>query len=218
MSMAGTQLVYGDGWDDIKDCFGGSLGKVGRGLSRTPARPPSSRSGSSYYVGEVSSVRRTGGGNCEDCFEDLEEFCGCNMCSNDGGPCSRKRIGILVIFVWLFILTIICIVLGSNIAYTSGTAISERLGKHSEHHNVRMKEFSDDLSDLGSVHKQTNDKVDTVHGKVLNLRAELKRMERKMDGELQKRLSNVRSVLLGALDKAQKDITEIRNDVEKGMA
>ena len=104
------------------------------------------------------------------------------------------------------------------VAYTSGTAISERLGKHSEHHNVRMKEFSDDLSDLGSVHKQTNDKVDTVHGKVLNLRAELKRMERKMDGELQKRLSNVRSVLLGALDKAQKDITEIRNDVEKGMA
>ena len=104
------------------------------------------------------------------------------------------------------------------LAYTSGTAISERLGKHSEHHNVRMKEFSDDLSDLGSVHKQTNDKVDTVHGKVLNLRAELKRMERKMDGELQKRLSNVRSVLLGALDKAQKDITEIRNDVEKGMA
>ena len=83
---------------------------------------------------------------------------------------------------------------------------------------MRMKEVSDDLSDLGSVHKQTNDKVDTVHGKVLNLRAELKRMERKMDGELQKRLSNVRSVLLGALDKAQKDITEIRNDVEKGMA
>ena len=99
----------------LKDCFGGSLGKVGRGLSRTPGRPPSSRSGSSYYVGEVSSVRRTGGGNCEDCFEDLEEFCGCNMCSNDGGPCSRKRIGILVIFIWLFILTIICIVLGSNI-------------------------------------------------------------------------------------------------------
>ena len=83
---------------------------------------------------------------------------------------------------------------------------------------MRMKEVSDDLSDLGAVHKQTNDKVDTVHGKVLNLRAELKRMERKMDGELQKRLSNVRSVLLGALDKAQKDITEIRNDVEKGMA
>ena len=99
----------------LKDCFGGSLGKVGRGLSRTPARPPSSRSGSSYYVGEVSGVRRSGGGNCEDCFEDLEEFCGCNMCSNDGGPCSRKRIGILVIFIWLFILTIICIVLGSNI-------------------------------------------------------------------------------------------------------
>ena len=37
---------------------------------------------------------------------------------------------------------------------------------------MRMKEFSDDLSDLGSVHKQTNDKVDTVHGKVLNLRTE----------------------------------------------
>jgi hypothetical protein len=28
--MSGTQLVYGDGWDDIKDCFRNTLG-LGRG-------------------------------------------------------------------------------------------------------------------------------------------------------------------------------------------
>ena len=92
----------------------GNIGRMGRGGSRPPA-PGSSRSGSSYY-GEVSGVRRNGGGgcNCEDCFEDFEEFCGCNMCSSDG-TFSRKRIGLIIIFLWLFILTIICIVLGSNI-------------------------------------------------------------------------------------------------------
>ena len=85
---------------------------MGRGISRTSGRPASSRSGSSYY-GDVGG-RRRGGGNCEDCLEDLEECCGCGGCA-DNGICSRKRIGLAIIILWLFILTIICIVLGSNI-------------------------------------------------------------------------------------------------------
>ena len=38
-----------------------------------------------------------------------------------------------------------------------------------------------------------------------------------MRGELKNRLSNVRGVLLSALDKAKTDISEIRRDVENGM-
>ena len=87
---------------------------MGRGVSRAPA-PASSRSGSSYY-GDAGGIRR-GGGNCEDCLDDLGEFCGCNMCDNcsTNGICSLKRICLGIIVLWLFILTIICIVLGSNI-------------------------------------------------------------------------------------------------------
>jgi len=214
--MSGTQLVYGDGWDDIKECFKGSIGRVGRGTVRAPV-PASSRSGSSYY-GEVGGVRPSGGGgNCENCFEDLEEFCGCNMCSNDGS-CSRKRIGLIIIFVWLFILTIVSIVLGSNIAYTSGAAISNRLGMHSEVHDENFAKHADLLSDLGSVHKQTNDRVDNVAGNISMLKMDVQRIEGKMRGELRNRLSNVRSILLAALDKARTDISEIRKNVETGMA
>jgi len=214
--MSGTQLVYGDGWEDIKDCFGGSIGRMGRSVSRPPA-PGSSRSGSSYY-GEVSGVRRGGGGGscCEDCFEDFEDFCGCNMCSSDG-TFSRKRIGLIIIFLWLFILTIICIVLGSNIAYTSGTALSERLDDHKEDQYVKHQRHKQLLDTLGSVHQKTSNRVDNVAGNVLKLEMAMKRIETKMRGELKNRLSNVRGVLLSALDKAKTDISEIRRDVENGM-
>ena len=77
-----------------------------------------------------------------------------------------------------------------------------------------MEKHSQLLSDLGSVHKQTNDRVDNVAGNVQKLKMDLKRMEGRMRGELQNRLSNVRTVLLSALEKAEKDISEIKKDVE----
>jgi len=216
--MSGTQLVYGDGWEDIKDCFKvGSIGRIGRGGSRPPA-PGSSRSGSSYYGEGVGAHRGGGGGcSCEDCFEDFEEFCGCgNMCSNDG-TFSRKRIGLIIIFLWLFILTIICIVLGSNIAYTSGTALSNRLDDHREDQSVKHQRHKQLLDTLGAVHQRTSNRVDNVAGDVSKLEMAMKRIETKMRGELKNRLSNVRGVLLSALDKAKTDISEIRRDVENGM-
>ena len=46
---------------------------------------------------------------------------------------------------------------------------------------------------------------------------DIRRIEGKMRGELRNRLSNVRTVLLSALDKAKTDISEIRKDVENAM-
>ena len=49
--MAGTRLVYGDGWEDLKDCFSGTLG-----LSRGHQGSSSTRSsrqrvyGGDHYV------------------------------------------------------------------------------------------------------------------------------------------------------------------------
>ena len=54
-------------------------------------------------------------------------------------------------------------------------------------------------------------------GDVSKLEMAMKRIETKMRGELKNRLSNVRGVLLSALDKAKTDISEIRRDVENGM-
>ena len=51
----------------------------------------------------------------------------------------------------------------------------------------------------------------------MKLEMAMKRIETKMRGELKNRLSNVRGVLLSALDKAKTDISEIRRDVENGM-
>ena len=91
------------------------------------------------------------------------------------------------------------------------------MGRHSETHDDKIEKHSQRISDLGSVHKQTSDRVDNVAGNVQQLKMDVKRIEGKMRGELQRRLSNIRSVLLAALDKAGKDISEIRKDVEDGM-
>ena len=73
------------------------------------------------------------------------------------------------------------------------------------------------ISELGSVLKQTNDRISNVAGNVQKLRMHVKPIEGRMRGELQSRLSNVRAVLLSALDKAGKDISEIKKNVENGL-
>ena len=127
----------------------------------------------------------------------------------------------------LFSLKCICILhicltlhllLSSISAYTSGATLSNRLDRHSEVHNEQIERHAGRLSDLGSVHKQTNDRVDNVAGSISRLKMDVKRIEGKMRGELKNRLSNVRSVLLAALDKAKTDISEIRKNVENGIS
>ena len=58
--MSGPRLVYGDGWEDIKDCFtfGGKIGGRGGGGGRTTSH--SSRG--SYYGGHHPHSAANGGG------------------------------------------------------------------------------------------------------------------------------------------------------------
>ena len=88
---------------------------------------------------------------------------------------------------------------------------------HSVEHDGKVEKHSQILDQLGSDLSETNGSVNDVAGHVQKLKMDVKRVEGKMRGELQRRLSNVRSVLLAALDKAGKDISEIRKDVEDGM-
>ena len=91
------------------------------------------------------------------------------------------------------------------------------MGIHSEEHDVKMYNHTLRISELGSVLKQTNDRISNVAGNVQKLRMYVKPIEGRMRGELQSRLSNVRAVLLSALDKAGKDISEIKKNVENGL-
>ena len=48
--MAGTRLVYGDGWEDLKDCFSGTLG-FNRGQGGSSTRSSRQRVyGGDHYV------------------------------------------------------------------------------------------------------------------------------------------------------------------------
>ena len=102
-------------------------------------------------------------------------------------------------------------------AYTSGAALSDRLDNYRDDHSTKHARHKQLLDTLGSVHQKTSNRVDNVAGNVLKLEMAMKRVENKMRGELKNRLSNVRGVLLSALDKAKTDISEIRRDVKNGM-
>ena len=114
-AMAGTRFVYGDGWEDIKDCFSGTLG-LGRGHPDNTAGGSSSRSsrqrvyGGDHYVHPHHlGSRRSEGGCCGlDVGECLGDLAGAESCN-------KTRLGLSVLFLWVILLTIVCIVLGSNI-------------------------------------------------------------------------------------------------------
>lgn len=108
LQMAGTRLVYGDGLDDLKDCFAGTFGigsgSRGHGGGGASSSTRSSRQrvyGGDHYV-HPHHLRDSNQGCC-DCLEDF------------GESCSKTRLGMTVLFLWVIILTIVCIALGSNI-------------------------------------------------------------------------------------------------------
>ena len=115
--MAGTRLVYGDGLDDLKDCFAGTFG-IGSG-SRTHgggggSSTRSSRQrvyGGDHYV-HPHHLRDSNQGCC-DCLEDF------------GESCSKTRLGMTVLFLWVIILTIVCIALGSNIGKNTHLSLTK---------------------------------------------------------------------------------------------
>ena len=115
-AMAGTRFVYGDGWEDIKDCFSGTLG-LNRGHPDNTGGSSSRSSRQRVYGGDHyvhphhlgSSSRRSEG--C--CGLDLGECMG--DLAGTQQSCNKTRLGLSVLFLWVILLTIVCIVLGSNI-------------------------------------------------------------------------------------------------------
>ena len=95
--MAGTRLVYGDGLEDLKDCFSGFV-KTNRNSSSTR-----------------SSRQRVYGGDHYVHPHSLESANCCENFADFGENCTKSRLGMTVLFLWVIILTIVCIALGSNI-------------------------------------------------------------------------------------------------------
>ncbi len=103
--MSGTRLVYGDGLDDLKDCFAGTFGlsRAGAGTGGSSTRSSRQRVyGGDHYV-HPHHLRDSNQGCCDwDWAPSFES-------------CTKSRLGMTVLFLWVIILTIVCIALGSNI-------------------------------------------------------------------------------------------------------
>ena len=67
------------------------------------------------------------------------------------------------------------------------------------------------------IRHHTISRVDGVSGAVKQLKGDVNLLEGNMRGHIQNRLTNVRSVLIQALDKAGKSLQQIKTDVQKGM-
>jgi len=213
--MSGTRLVYGDGLDDLKDCFTGTFG-LGRGGGgggggEGGSSTRSSRQrvyGGDHYV-HPHHLRDSNQGCC-DCLGDF--FSG-----GFGESCSKSRLGMTLLFLWVIILTIVCIALGSNIAYSSNNALSDRLDEHHSDHSSKISTHALLLNDLDKSHQRTAGRVENVASQVGSLKTDVNHMEGRLRGEVKSKLEDVRSVLLTALDKATKNLKEIQEDVKKGI-
>ena len=102
-------------------------------------------------------------------------------------------------------------------AYSSNHALSERLDDHSVKQNSRLNRHNELIKDLGQVHSRTANRVDGVSGAVNRLKGDINQLEGSMRGHVKSRLTNVRSVLIEALNKAGKSLQQIKDDVQKGM-
>lgn len=138
-------------------------------------------------------------------------------------------------FLWLIILTIVCIVLGSNMgninwkvlektligsfftAYSSNSALSDRLDEYSAQHTVKISSHARLLKDLDQNHQRTAGRVEHVASQVGRLKDGVNVMEGRLRGEVKTKLEDVRSVLLTALSKAEASIKDIQEDVKKGI-
>ena len=209
--MSGTRLVYGDGLDDLKDCFSGTFGFMNRPAGGSGGSTRSSRQrvyGGDHYV-HPHHLRENQG---EGCCERLRDFC------NDSMSCtSKSTLGMTLAFLWLFILTIVCIVLGSNIAYSSNNALSDRLDEYSAAHSTKISSHARLLEDLDQNHQRTIGRVEHVAKQVGNLKGDVNVMEGRLRGDIKTKLEDVRSVLLTALAKAEESIKDIQEDVKKGI-
>ena len=114
------------------------------------------------------------------------------------------------------------------IAYSSNTALSDRLDGHEKDHNEKLGALYDHVDshaeehdkkhsvhsqtihNLGLVHAQTSGRVDGVRQKINNLKGNVTNNMSALRGELE--------ILLSALDKAGRSLSRIKTEVESGMS
>lgn len=196
-------LVYGDGLDDIKDCLGGGCG-LDKILPSGRGRPTRIHGGDTY-------TRSGSGGGDNMAFpssssSNFFEDCDLSFCCN-------PRFAAALAFLWLLILTIVCISLGSQIAYTSNSEISSRLEELSASHRSRHSAHSRLIDGLDDSHGVLKQRLDEVHGKLGRLDSDVDRMEVRFRGDIRARLGEVRTTLVNALDKVGRSIDEIKREV-----
>ena len=102
-------------------------------------------------------------------------------------------------------------------AYSSNSALSERLDQYSAQHTVKISSHAGLLKDLDQNHQRTAGRVEHVATQVGKLKDGVNLMEGRLRGEVKTKLEDVRSVLLTALSKAEESIKDIQEDVKKGI-
>uniref|UniRef100_A0A0K2TES7 Uncharacterized protein n=1 Tax=Lepeophtheirus salmonis TaxID=72036 RepID=A0A0K2TES7_LEPSM len=168
------QLIYGDGWNDIKDIF-----------------TVSSRSRQSRNESFSSSWKDCRGS-------------------------SRLIIGIL--FLWVIVLTIVCIVLSCNIEYSSNKEISSRLDTHVNEHLTLLEDHKKKLNRLHQSRDDTFSRVNQVSSGLKGLESDFNYLERKMGRHISFKVAEIKSLLLSSLDNTLKSIREIREEVQRSIA
>merc|ERR1719266_1516686 len=93
-----------------------------------------------------------------------------------------------VLFLWVVILTIVCIALGSNIAYSSNSALKDRLEEHSSLHNTKISKHARLLDDLDQDHQRTAGRVENVASQVGALKTDVNHMEGRLRGEVKSKV------------------------------
>ena len=102
-------------------------------------------------------------------------------------------------------------------AYSSNSALSDRLDEHSNQQNTKISNHARLLDDLDTNHQRTAGRVEHVANQVGNLKTDVNHMEGRLRGEVKSKLDDVKSVLLIALQKATKNLQEIQKDVKNGL-
>ena len=102
-------------------------------------------------------------------------------------------------------------------AYSSNSALSDRLEEHHDDHSQKISNHAQLLGDLDQNHQRTAGRVEHVATQVGRLKTDVNHMEGRLRGEVKTKLEDVRSVLLTALEKATKNLKEIQEDVKKGI-
>lgn len=131
--------------------------------------------------------------------------------------CTKTQIVIGVLFAWVLILTVVCIVLGSQITYSTNRTLSRRIDSLTDEHASTHNQHGQRIDWLGSTQDKLSGRVEGVSGEIRKLDAEVDRMEGRLRNDVRGELNQIRGTLVSALDKVLKSIQDIRNEVDAGV-